>query len=88
VLELSFQADFNDVIEVQANLIVEQDVHQSGAVEDNIGQPACVAVLVIRDDQDFLTDPLSQVNELVSLLLCLRHRTFSSLASFTWTCCR
>jgi hypothetical protein len=67
--ELLADADFNDVLEIQAQLVVEHDVHQSGSIKHNIRKLAYVMSIVNSDDIDFVADPLPQIDKFLSRLL-------------------
>ena len=71
---LLFQPNFYDMVEIQACLIVKQDVHQASPIEDDIGEDPGVIVLVGSYSQDLFPHPLPEVNLLVSL--SLRHLGF------------
>jgi hypothetical protein len=62
MLRLLIQSNFDHVIVVQADFVVQQDIHKAGAVKHDICQPAVVTVLIVSHGHDFLAYPLTQVN--------------------------
>jgi hypothetical protein len=72
ITQLRFQANFNNVVEVQADPIIEHYVHKPLVVEYDISQATCVIVRVCGHDKNFLPHPFAQIGKFVSLV-CVCH---------------
>ncbi len=61
------QTYFNDMIKIQALLVIYGNVHETRTVKNNIGQDASVFPLFFRDHQDLFANPLPQKQALFSV---------------------